>query len=80
MVAMGSGVPAVVFLVWMFAAAIRHLVKSALGTSDRSLSALQLAVAVMFIGFAVRNLFDYMLIGSLAYLVWILLAVGVEAG
>ncbi len=80
MVAMGSGVPALVFLVWIFAAAVRHLARSARDTSDRSVSALQLAVAVMLIGFATRNLFDYMLIGSLAYLVWILLAVGLEAG
>lgn len=79
-VAMGSGIPALVFLIWILGAAIRKLVTYARDVSERSVSALLLAVAVMLIGFATRNLFDYMLIGSLAYLVWILLAVGMEAG
>ena len=34
------------------------------------------AVAVVTVGFATRNLFDYMFAGSLAHLFWILVAAG----
>ncbi|MER3422874.1 MAG: hypothetical protein C4293_06220, partial [Nitrospiraceae bacterium] len=51
LVAMGSGIPALVFLVWILAAAVRKLARSAREVSDRSVSALLLAVAVMIIGF-----------------------------
>ena len=46
--------------------------------SDRVVYALTIGVAIMVIGFAVRNLFDYMFAGSLAYLFWILLAAGMS--
>jgi len=36
------------------------------------------AVAVVTVGFATRNLFDYMFAGSLGYLFWIIMAVGLN--
>jgi hypothetical protein len=44
--------------------------------SDSGTYAVMIATAIMIIGFAVRNLFDYMFAGSLAYLFWILTANG----
>jgi putative inorganic carbon (HCO3(-)) transporter len=34
----------------------------------------------MVVGFAVRNLFDYMFAGSLAYLFWLLVATALAQG
>ena len=76
MVTMGSGVPALVFLIWIFVAGIRALIRQAKIVPDHQRSAAMIAVAVMMVGFATRNFFDYMFAGSLAYLFWILLATG----
>lgn len=76
MVAMGSGVPAVAFLLWTFIAAVLNLLPKKQKLSDWIASAVMVATAIMIIGFAVRNFFDYMFAGSLAYLFWILVAVG----
>ena len=77
MVAMGSGVPALIFLVWVLVTTVRALLSGAEKASSGLTSALMVGVALMVIGFAVRNFFDYMFAGSLAYLFWILVAAGV---
>jgi putative inorganic carbon (hco3(-)) transporter len=76
MVAMGSGIPALIFLLWIFVACIHALMKVAKIRSDPLNHAVTIAVAVMIVGFITRNLFDYMFAGSLAYLFWILVATG----
>ncbi len=76
MVAMGSGVPAVAFLVWALIAAVLTLLPRTRKLSDWIASATMASTAVMIIGFAARNLFDYMFAGSIAFLFWILVAVG----
>jgi putative inorganic carbon (HCO3(-)) transporter len=76
MVAMGSGIPAVAFLLWTLLGAVLNLLPKKRTRSDWIASATMAATAIMIIGFAVRNLFDYMFAGSLAYLFWILVAVG----
>ena len=76
MVAMGSGLPALVFLTWTLVSAIRVLVRHAKQIADRYAYAITLAAAIMIVGFATRNIFDYMFAGSLAYLFWMLLATG----
>jgi len=76
MTAMGSGVPAVTFLIWLFAVGIRECLHVARRSTDPFTSALGLAVALMIIGVMVRNLFDVMFLGSLACLFWLLLATG----
>ena len=78
MVALGSGLPAVLFLCWMLVALLRRLLPSS-GTvrlQDPS-TVMALAAGLAVIGFAMRNLFDYMFMGSLAHIFWILAAVGV---
>ena len=76
MVTMGSGVPALVFLIWIFVSGIRTLIRQAKVEADHQRYAVMIAVAVMMVGFATRNFFDYMFAGSLAYLFWMLVATG----
>jgi len=75
MVAVGSGVPGLILLVWLFLRAGRALYEKARAGVDPDQQAIAAAGMLMVIGIAVRNVFDYMFAGSLAYLFWILLAV-----
>ena len=77
MVLMGSGVPAVILFIWIFARIVSTLTKEWRGDMTGETQGVLVAVAVVTVGFATRNLFDYMFAGSLAYLFWILVAVGV---
>jgi len=76
MVSMGSGLPALVLVMWMFAAAGKALTSRINRCSDAEARGLMTAVVVVMVGFLVRNLFDNMFIGSLAYLFWLLMGVG----
>jgi len=76
MVGVGSGVPALIMLLWFVQRSVRELHEQAHAGADPDQRAFAAGAAVMMIGFMVRNLFDYMFAGSLAYLFWILLAVG----
>ncbi len=75
MVALGSGIPAVLLILWTLGQAFSQLVKYAVKAGIRGEGIIPLAVALMVFGFTVRNVFDYMFAGSLAYLFWILTAV-----
>lgn len=77
MAAMGSGVPALLLLAWTFAGAVSALLRGAGRMTGSFERALAVGTAVMIIGFAVRNLFDYMWMGSLGFLFWVLVALGV---
>lgn len=76
MVALGSGIPALAFLLWTLGAAIKSLAAGAAGAGGDPRALLMVGVAVMITGLAVRNLFDYMFAGAVAYLFWILTAAG----
>ena len=76
MVLMGSGVPAIIFFIWIFARIVSTLTKQWRRVKAAEMQWLFVAVAVVTVGFATRNLFDYMFAGSLAYLFWILVAAG----
>jgi heptosyltransferase-3/putative inorganic carbon (HCO3(-)) transporter len=79
MTAMGSGIPALAFLVWIFFAGIREcLVAARAHAKEPETAALLVGVALMIVGVAVRNLFDAMFMGSLACLFWLLLATGLS--
>ena len=77
MVAMGSGIPALVLFVLVFIRLIATLVTR---TKQLKVSVgvrrLLMGIVVMIIGFITRNCFDYMFAGSLACLFWILVATG----
>lgn len=76
MVAVGSGLPAIILLVYLLICSVRALVLKARTSMNEDQRVFAIGAAVMVIGFAVRNLFDSMFAGSLASLFWILLAVG----
>jgi len=75
MFALGSGVPALGLFVWFFWQAVAKCLASPKGREPWR-EALTVGSALMVIGFAVRNFFDDMFVGSLATLFFILLAVG----
>jgi putative inorganic carbon (HCO3(-)) transporter len=79
MVLVGSGVPALIFFVWIMVRAIQELLAGVLsGLPHSGPIVLRTAIALAIIGFVVRNLFDYMFAGSLASLFWIFLAIGLS--
>ncbi|MCC6967295.1 MAG: O-antigen ligase family protein [Nitrospira sp.] len=78
MVTLGSGIPALLSFAWIFVALLRRLIPIpwTIGR-DRATAVLAAGIGLAVIGFAVRNLFDYMFMGSLAHLFWLLAAVGI---
>ncbi|MCC2640319.1 MAG: conserved rane protein of unknown function, putative O-antigen polymerase [Nitrospira sp.] len=78
MVTLGSGLPAIIFFVWTFMALVRRLIPFPRAPDRTEAGAfLAIGIGLAVIGFAVRNLFDYMFMGSLAHVFWLLAAVGV---
>lgn len=76
MVLMGSGVPALILFLWIFVRIVSTLTREWWQSKTVEPQGLLVAVAVVTVGFATRNLFDYMFAGSLASLFWILMAFG----
>jgi O-antigen ligase len=77
MVLLGSGLPALLSFVWIFVALLRHLLPIARPERyDQEGRLMALGIGLAVIGLAVRNLFDYMFMGSLAHIFWLLAAVG----
>ncbi len=78
MIAVGSGIPGLVFLLWLFVRLGIELFpkKNQINWTDSD--TLKLCLGIVLVGFFCRNLFDYMFAGSLAYLFWILMACGIE--
>ena len=77
-VLMGSGVPALIFFVWIFVCIVLTLSRQWRRSAAHETQGLLVAVAVVAVGFATRNLFDYMFAGSLGCLFWIMTAVGLS--
>lgn len=77
MVTLGSGVPALICFCWLFVRLIRLLMSRLRDISGVPSALLALSIVMAVIGFGVRNLFDYMFMGSLSHLFWILVATGV---
>ena len=75
-VLMGSGVPAIILFVWIFVRIVSTLTRQWRRSTAAETQGILVAVAVVTVGFATRNLFDYMFAGSLAHLFWILVAAG----
>jgi hypothetical protein len=69
-------VPAVILFVWIFVRIVSTLTRQWRRSTGAEAQGLLVAVAVVAVGFATRNLFDYMFAGSLAHLFWILVAAG----
>jgi len=76
MVLMGSGVPAIILFIWIFVRIVSTLMRQWRRLAAHETQGVLVAVAVVTVGFATRNLFDYMFAGSLAHLFWILVSAG----
>lgn len=77
MVTLGSGIPALVSFVWIFVALLRRLIPLPLaGGKEHAGRMIAAGIALAVIGLVVRNCFDYMFMGSLAHLFWLVAAVG----
>ncbi len=78
MVGLGSGLPAVLCFSWIFAALLRRLLAPLRVVSRKDpFTVMAFGTGLAVTGFVVRNLFDYMFMGSLAHVFWILAAIGV---
>jgi heptosyltransferase-3/putative inorganic carbon (HCO3(-)) transporter len=76
-VGLGSGLPALLFFGWLLLRIFLTLTRRIgynRSHSNVAFRAVPFGAALMVVGFTVRNLFDYMFIGSLANLFWILVA------
>jgi putative inorganic carbon (HCO3(-)) transporter len=76
MVALGSGVPAMIFFSWIFIRLGRLLLSRIQDVIGMPPALLAFSIGMAVLGFGVRNLFDYMFMGSLSHLFWILVATG----
>jgi heptosyltransferase-3/putative inorganic carbon (HCO3(-)) transporter len=79
MVGVGSGIPALVFFMWVFIRLGAELFPGKKQKTWTDSETLTLCFGIVLVGFLCRNLFDYMFAGSLAYLFWILMACGLES-
>lgn len=77
MVTLGSGIPAMICFVWIFVRLTRLLLSRIRSVIGAPPALLALSIGMAVVGFGVRNLFDYMFMGSLSHLFWILVATGI---
>jgi len=77
MVGVGSGIPGLVFFLWVFVRLGAELFPKKNLKNWTDTETLKLCLGIVLVGFFCRNLFDYMFAGSLAYLFWILMACGI---
>jgi O-antigen ligase len=80
MVGVSAGIPALATLVWILVAIARAAFEKFKTSKDQWERLVSLAIVLIVVGFSVRNLFDYMFAGSLAYLFWILVATSLSQG
>jgi len=78
MFAMGSGIPAFVFLVWILVEGFKVLVAGVKYPMVGDGDGFRIAIALMLVGFWTCAFFNYLFTGSLAYLLMILLAGGMS--
>ena len=78
MMGVGSGIPGLVFFLWVFIRLGKEFFPMTHGGHLTDSEALKLCLGIVVVGFFCRNLFDYMFIGSLGHLFWILMACGFE--
>jgi len=79
MFAMGSGIPAFIFLVWILVKGVKVLLAGVKYLTAGDGDGFRIAIALMLVGFSVSTFFNYLFTGSLAYLFLILLASGLSA-
>jgi len=80
-VALGTGFPGLILLLWIFSTALRATWGGLTKASDGFGQAVLLGLGMVVVGVIVSNLFDHIFAGGMAHLFWVLmaLAVGVDA-
>jgi len=78
-IALGTGIPGLLLFVWVIQRISSRALTNFRQTVDPFDKAISLGVAVGIVGLVVRLCFDHMLIGTLAVLFWILVAVAMLA-
>lgn len=80
-VALGTGIPGLILLLWIFVAVLRVTWGRLAGVVDPFGRAALLGLGMAAVGIIVSNLFDHIFAGGMAHLFWVLmaLAVGVDA-
>ena len=78
MFAMGSGIPAFIFLVWILIKGLKVLVEGVELTMANGSNAFRVAIGLLLVGFWTCAFFNYLFTGSLAYLFMVLLACGIS--
>jgi len=81
-VALGTGFPGLILLLWIFSAALRATWRGMAKASDEFGQAVLLGLGMVVVGVIVSNLFDHIFAGGMTHLFWVLMAlvVGVDAG
>lgn len=79
MFGMGSGAPALILLLWVFFEILKSLSRNFKIELHLEVGKLKMGVALMTLGYLVSMSFNYLFTGSLAYMFWILVAVGFSA-
>ena len=79
MVGVGTGIPGLLLFLWVFLRLGVALFPKKNPKDWKDSETLKLCFGIVLVGFFSRNLFDYMFIGSLSYLFWILMACGLES-
>ncbi|ALA59876.1 O-antigen ligase family protein [Nitrospira moscoviensis] len=74
--ALHVGIPGALLFVWLMVRAVKTLWIGVQGSSDQHSYGMAAAIFVAVIGGLIRFQFDLMLVGTLAVLFWVLLAVG----
>ena len=77
MVMLGTGLPGFAIFVWLFVSIVWALIRKPEVRETRTALIFAWGVAIAVIGFGVRNVFDYMFMGSLSHLFWLLVAAGI---
>ncbi len=77
-IGLGSGVPALVFLMWMFLGILKEVWWRTWAQHREVFTSLSFAIGLVTVGFMVRNVFDNMFTGSIAHLFWIIAACGMS--
>ena len=78
MFAMGSGVPAFIFLFWFLIKGFKIMVPGVKYPMVEANNGFRMSIALLLVGFWVCAFFNYLFTGSLAYLFLILLAGGIS--
>lgn len=77
-VALGTGIPGLILLLWLFFSALRATWKGMAEASDQFGQAVLLGLGMAVAGIIVSNLFDHIFAGGMAHLFWALMALAVS--